>query len=97
MNDANFEWDDDKNAANELKHGVTFERARLVFSDPFAIGEYDDRSIHDEDRFTTTGMVEGVLLFVVYVERGERIRIISARRATKHEQDDYYEQNGRAS
>ncbi len=41
-------------------------------------------------------MVEGALLFVSYTERGERIRIISARRATKHEQDDYYQQNEQA-
>ena len=95
MNDDDFEWDEAKNAANDSKHGVTFERACLVFSDPFAIGEYDDRSFY-EDRFTVSGLVEGVLLLVVYTERDERIRIISARRATKNEQNNYYRQNGRA-
>ncbi len=93
MNDGNFEWDDAKAAANYAKHGVSFGRARLVFSDPFGIAEYDDRKDYDENRFTRTGIVEGTLLFVSYTERGERIRIISARRATKHEQDDYYQQN----
>ena len=96
MNDNDFEWDDAKNASNFAKHGVTFERARLVFSDVFAVGEYDDRRSYGEDRFALTGMVEGTLLFVVYAERDERVRIISARRATKSEQDDYYRQNGQA-
>jgi uncharacterized DUF497 family protein len=44
--------------------------------------------------FTMVGMVEGTLIFVVYTERGDRVRIITARRATRHEQDDYFEQNG---
>ena len=96
MHDNYFEWDDAKIAANDAKHGVTFERARLVFADAFAIGEFDDRSIHGEERFTMVGMVEGVLLFVAYTERNDRIRIISARRATKHEQYDYFEQNRRS-
>jgi uncharacterized DUF497 family protein len=93
MNDDNFEWHEAKAAANYAKHGVSFGRARLVFSDPFGIATYDDREDYGEDRFTRVGMVEGTLLFVSYTERGERIRIISARRATKHEQDDYYQQN----
>ena len=96
MNDEDFEWDDAKNVSNDTKHGVTFERARLVFSDPFGIGEFDDRPIEGEDRFTVTGMVAGVLLLVAYTERRGRIRIISARRATKHERDDYFRQNRRA-
>lgn len=94
MNDDDFEWDDAKAAANYAKHGVSFRRARLAFADPFGIAEYDDREDYGEDRFTRTGMVEGTLLFVSYTERGERIRIISARRATRDEQDDYYQQNG---
>jgi uncharacterized protein len=57
------------------------------------IGECDDRNDYGEDRFTRIGMVEGTLLFVSYTERDDRIRIISARRATKHEQNDYYRQN----
>jgi uncharacterized DUF497 family protein len=93
MNDDDFEWDDAKAAANYVKHGVSFGRARLVFSDPFGIGAYDDRDDYSEDRFTRVGMVEGTLLFVSYTERDGRVRIISARRATKHEQDDYYQQN----
>jgi len=97
MNDDRFEWDDAKAAANYAKHGVSFRRARLVFADLFGIAEYDDRNEYGEDRFTRVGMVEGTLLFVSYTERGERIRIISARRAPKHEQDDYYRQNGQGA
>jgi uncharacterized DUF497 family protein len=54
----------------------------------------DDRKDYGEERFIITGMADGhVLLFVAYTEREERIRIISARRATQHEQDDYFKQN----
>ena len=97
MRDDLFEWDDAKATANNAKHGVSFDRARLVFSDPFGIAEYDDRDDYGECRFIRIAMVEGTLLFVSYTERGERIRIISARRATKHERDDYYQQNGQTS
>ena len=91
--DDEFEWDEDKNAANYAKHGVSFEQARLVFEDAFAVEEYDVRADYGEERFTIAGMVEDVLIFVAYTERGDRVRIISARRATAHEQDDYYQQN----
>ena len=96
MNDGEFEWDDDKAAQNYAKHGVSFERGRLVFSDPFGVGEIDDRENYGEDRFTIVGMVEGTLIFVAYTEREDRVRIITARRATRHEQDDYYQQNRQA-
>ena len=65
-----------------------------VFKDPFAIERLDDREEHDEQRLVIIGMADGkVLLFVAYTEREERIRIISARRATLYEQDDYFQQN----
>jgi uncharacterized DUF497 family protein len=96
MQDDDFEWDDDKAAQNFAKHGVTFERARFVFNDPFGVGEYDDRRDYGEERFTRVGMVENAILFVAYTERENRIRVISARRATKDEQDDYYQQNRQA-
>ena len=68
--------------------------ARTVFKDPFAIERVDDRQEYGEHRFVTIGMAEGnVMLFVAYTEREERIRIISARRATKHEQDHHFRQN----
>jgi hypothetical protein len=68
--------------------------AKTVFKDPFAIERLDDREEHGEERFVIIGAAEGrVLLFVAYTEREERIRIISARRATQNEQDDYFRQN----
>ncbi len=89
-----FEWDNAKAKANFRRHGVSFDLAKTVFKDPFAIERIDDREEHDEERFVIIGVAEGkVLLFVAYTEREERIRIISARRATQYEQDDYFQQN----
>lgn len=89
-----FEWDNAKAKANYRRHGVSFDLAKTVFQDPFAIERIDDREDHDEERFVTIGVAEGkVLLFVAYTEREESIRIISARRATQYEQDDYFRQN----
>jgi uncharacterized DUF497 family protein len=89
-----FEWDDAKAKTNLRRHGVSFDLAKSVFKDPFAIERIDDRAEHDEERFVIIGMAEGkALLFVAYTEREELIRIISARRATQYEQDDYFQQN----
>ena len=68
--------------------------AKTVFKDPFAVERLDDREDYGEERFVIIGMAEGrVVLFVAYTEREERIRIISARRATQNEQNDYFRQN----
>ncbi len=93
MNDDAFEWDEDKAAQNDAKHGVTFEAARDVFKDPFAIEQIDDRENYGEERFIIIGMASGRLLTVVYTMRGEFIRIISARGAEPYEQRQYHEQN----
>ena len=90
-----FEWDDRKAAINLHRHKVSFQAARGVFDDVFALIEQDVSEEYDEDRFLATGMVEGLLITVVYTERGERIRIISARRANGNEQRKYYQ--GQAS
>jgi uncharacterized DUF497 family protein len=75
-------------------HGVSFDLAKTVFKDPFAIERLDDRENYGEERFVIIGMAAGdILLFVAYAEREERIRIISARRATQYEEDDYFQQN----
>ena len=75
-------------------HGVGFDLAKTVFKDPFAIERLDDREDYGEERFVIIGTAEGnVVLFVAYTERRDRIRIISARRATQNEQDDYFRQN----
>lgn len=96
MSDAsNFEWDDDKAYTNWRKHGVTFEQAIRAFGDHFAIEEIDDREDYGEERINLIGMCSDIMLHVTYTDRGERIRIISARRAEKDEQEDYYRQNAR--
>ena len=91
MTDDDFEWDDLKAITNASLHGVTFDAAREVFQDPFAIDWLDDREDYGETRFVTLGMVEGRVLYVAYTVRGERIRMISARGAEPHERRQYHE------
>jgi uncharacterized protein len=93
MEDEAFEWDDAKAAANWRDHGVSFHHALKAFRDRFAIERFDDREGYGEERINRLGICDGVILHVTYTERGERIRIISARRANRHEQDDYYREN----
>jgi uncharacterized DUF497 family protein len=89
-----LKWHDAKAEANLQAHGVSFDLAKTVFKDPFAVERLDDREDYGEERFVIIGMAEGrVVLFVAYTEREERIHIISARRATQNEQDDYFRQN----
>lgn len=85
-----FEWDEEKNRANQKKHGVSFETAAYVFYDEYYIEMYDFEHSTDEDRYIAIGMV-GDLLFVVFTERGENIRLISARLATESERRLYYD------
>ena len=89
-----FEWDEAKAETNLRNHGVSFESAKAAFRDTFAVEWLDDREDYGEDRFVMIGMTdEQILLFVAYTERGEQIRIISARRATQNEQVEYFRQN----
>ena len=85
-----FEWDAEKAAVNLKKHGVSFQTAVLVFFDENRIEMYDSEHSQDEDRYNTIGMAKDVL-FVVYTERKDRTRIISARPANKKERSMYYE------
>ena len=85
-----FEWDRAKAAANFKKHGVKFEHAVIAFEDPFALVELDESEDYGEDRFLLTGRVGDGILVVVYTEREERVRIISAREATDYERRNYY-------
>jgi uncharacterized protein len=86
-----FEWDDDKAVSNQQKHGVSFEEALTVFDDPLYLEDYDEAHSEREDRFKIIGeSAEGQLLIVIYVERTDRIRIISARLVTNYERR-YYE------
>jgi len=88
-----FEWDVNKAALNLGKHRVSFPQAVLAFRDRFAIEWLDDRRDYAENRFIHLGLSEGHLLTIVFTERADRIRIISARRATKDEQAYYNSQN----
>ncbi len=85
-----FEWDKVKAAKNAIKHGVTFEVAASVFGDALAYTFQDpDHSVGEERMVTFGYSTEGRLLAVVHIERNRVIRIISARRATKHERGIY--------
>lgn len=87
-----FEWDLPKAAANLKKHQVSFDEAKTVFYDEFAVQFFDEVHSPDEDRFLMLGMSSGAkLLIVCHCERehGEVIRIISARKATKRESAFY--------
>jgi uncharacterized DUF497 family protein len=90
MNENEFEWDAAKAEGNFVKHGVAFDAARYVFDDVFAYDRCDFDSDPREIRHVITAIVRDVILTVVYTERGSRIRIISARKATTHEQREYY-------
>lgn len=89
-----IEWNANKNRANQKKHGISFELAQDVFGDPLALSR-PDRIEGGEERWHTLGVVEGVILIVANTFSGrgdeEVIRIISARKATKHEQRFYEE------
>lgn len=85
-----FEWDEDKAAANESKHGVAFDEAATCFYDPLQVAFYDPDHSEEEDREILIAQSErGRLLLVVYTLRTEAIRIISARRTTHKEAQDY--------
>lgn len=85
-----FEWDAAKAAANVAKHGVSFEEAATVFGDQLALTFNDPDYSSGEQRFITFGLSEkSRVLLVVNVERGRTIRIISARKATRHERAIY--------
>ncbi len=85
-----FEWDPEKERANVAKHGVTFAEAQTVFGDPFLQTVSDPEHSIGEARFIATGLSQKQrLLVVVYVDRGECIRLISARRATRRETRTY--------
>jgi len=88
-----FDWDKSKAKDNYAKHGISFELAKDVFKDPFAIEFLDDRQDYGEERYVIIGMVQSHVLYVGYAEREDLCRIISARRATKHEQEFYFQQN----
>jgi hypothetical protein len=87
-----FEWDDSKAASNLRAHGVSFREATTVFADPLSITISDPDHSTAETRFIDLGLsYRGRLLVVSYVERGNRIRLISARLAARNERRQYEE------
>ena len=85
-----FEWDSNKAAANLVKHGVSFEEAKTVFDDPLYIDFYDLDHSDGERRYIMIGMsAQNRLLLVAYTERGDVIRLISARGVTQTERKAY--------
>ncbi len=89
-----FEWDDAKAKSNEETHGVTFAEAMTAFADPLSVTGYDPGHSDEEDRFLTMGMsVDGRLLVVSHTDRGDVVRIISVREASRRERKDYEDGN----
>ena len=87
-----FSWNPDKAAANQKKHGVSFEEAQSVFYDDFAIQFYNAQHSGTEDRFLMLGLSsQSRIIIVCHCEQdaGHAIRIISARKATKNERQYY--------
>ena len=92
MGTLSFEWDDRKNAQNRRKHGVSFEEAETVFFDERALLIDDPEHSEREDRFILLGLSAVARMLVVvhcYREKGDIIRIISARKANRAERDEY--------
>ncbi|MDH4327177.1 MAG: BrnT family toxin [Nitrospira sp.] len=89
-----FEWDDEKAKANFKKHGVGFDEAITVFTDPFSVTIPDPGHSADEQRYVDIGISDkGRVLVVVYTERSSNIRIISSRKAIPPERKMYEEGN----
>ena len=89
-----FEWDLDKAQRNLRKHRVSFREGMMVFKDIFAITFYDDAHSRHEQRFLTLGISDlGRVLVISHTMVGDKVRLISARKATKHERQLYEKEN----
>lgn len=85
-----FEWDPNKATSNFAKHNISFHEASTVFSDPLSLTFPDPDRLRDEARYITIGeSVQGQLLIISHTDRGQRIRIISARTVTRRERRIY--------
>lgn len=90
VSDVKFEWDEVKNEANVRKHGIKFEQAQLIFDGP-TLDVVDSRYDYGETRMISLGLLEGVVvLSVAHTDREGRIRLISARKASRKERMIYY-------
>ncbi len=87
-----LEWDENKAANNLSKHQVSFDEAKTVFDDPLYIDFYEPDHSEEEDRYLIVGQsTQGRLLIVSYTERGNSVRLISAREVTRKERRVYEE------
>ncbi len=85
-----FEWDENKAKSNVVKHGITFSEAVTIFADPYLLFTEDSQHSQEEEREWAIGVSEnGSLIVIVFTIRDEKIRIISARKATKNERKQY--------
>lgn len=90
----NLEWDPRKAAQNLRKHGVSFHEAATVFGDPLSMTYQDPDHASAEQRFITVGKSRiGRLLLVAHADRGDNIRVISARKVTRRERKQYEEES----
>ena len=88
--DGRFEWDKTKDNLNRKEHGFSFSEILEVFDDPAFLEGYDQEHSKNEDRYYGMGCLNGILYIIVYYTlRGERTRIISARKADAEEQEEY--------
>ncbi|MBP6813160.1 MAG: BrnT family toxin [Saprospiraceae bacterium] len=87
-----FEWDENKNKSNQLKHGISFEEATKIFDDEERVEYQDLRKDYGEDRWKTIGQILGIIFSVTYTLRAVMIRLISARLASQKERDLYNNQ-----
>jgi uncharacterized DUF497 family protein len=85
-----FEWDENKNKINQIIHGISFEKATMVFSDPMRTEIYDWEHSLYEERWMIFGLSGLTVLMVNCTERNGVIRIFSARKASKTEEKEYY-------
>lgn len=90
INDVAFEWEARKAALNLRKHGISFSAAVEVFRDPDRVERLDDTEDYGETRWIAVGLVDGIVLVVVYVFRQNNIRIISARKGNCIENENYW-------
>lgn len=88
-----YTWDNTKRKSNLKKHWLDFADAEIVF-EGLTLTIPDNRFDYGEDRFITFGMLDGVIVIIAHTERGDETRIISLRKATKHEEIIYFKTIG---
>ena len=89
-----FTWDESKRKLNLAKHGIDFRDAQAIFEGPLVTAE-DAREDYGETRYVALGLLEGIVVSMAYTERGDSVRIISIRKALKHEARFFLSQIGK--